>query len=687
MLGNGRPFSYSPRGFSQEDFPQRRTFHQDEPKETLLQRDNMSRPSGKSIYMQRKGYAESLNRNPDNFQVRVEHLFICELDGQEVKTEEDCVAKLKQLDSKGRLWPQEMILEIKGSYVVLCDIETKAEMDSIPLRSIMKTRAVLDSCAFNSLLVIMVQELRKRAPQVFMFQCEETGAEIIKADLDKALERGGGDMDSRRMTPDISQQNSASFRRGGFSPVQQEENLPPADYVGPQWDNRQPDFIPDSRPYSPQEEMSHYSDFHDPEMAIQQAEMERSTEIFNHILTDAEIFMGKVTQAINKSPEKEGKNKMKLLKKKKPKSNAPSPNLPHWDEYASYLKKIKYGFNLLSRLNGALNNPSADQYVHFLFSFLGNAVPLYPQELPQTIISPLLTDEAVRFLDQVLDPQEKHFWVNLGKCWTTARSYWSGDVEPYIPEFYDGWQPLAPIHLSPEFHRNRPLSRNNSQRFPPGPMNNGQNYSPRAVVQRPEERSNGLMKSQPPQYPTEPPLHMRVMYNFSARNIQELTVMQGEVVQVVQKSRPWWLVRNSRNEEGNVPPNILEPVDSEESSEEQRWNSRGQVTLNYNSSPSEVKAWLESKGCGKITIASLGVLNGKLLLGMSKEEIRTVCPEEAGKVFFHLQSVRSQLAVWRLVRPLQDLEMLLTESLLSYPGCVLWVVMLEDPAMTSLQSL
>ncbi len=42
--------------------------------------------------------------------------------------------------------------------------------------------------------------------------------------------------------------------------------------------------------------------------------------------------------------------------------------------------------------------------------------------------------------------------------------------------------------------------------------------------------------------------------------------------------------------------------------------------------------------------------------------------------------------VWRLARPLQDLEMLLTEPLLSCPCCVFGViVMLEDPATTHLQ--
>lgn len=45
------------------------------------------------------------------------------------------------------------------------------------------------------------------------------------------------------------------------------------------------------------------------------------------------------------------------------------------------------------------------------------------------------------------------------------------------------------------------------------------------------------------------------------------------------------------------------------------------------------------------TASSLGVLNGQQLLGMTKDEIRTVCPEEGGKVFFHLQGVKSAIAV------------------------------------------
>ncbi|XP_037540148.1 epidermal growth factor receptor kinase substrate 8-like protein 3b [Nematolebias whitei] len=663
MFGNTGPFSYS-RGFPQEDFPQqRRPFQQDEPQGSPLQRNGMSRPSGRSIYMQRKEYSEVLNKQPDSFQVRVEHLFTCELDGQEVRTADNCVAKLVQLDAKGRLWPQDMIMELRGPYLLLSDIETKAELESVSLMSIMETKAVLDSCAYNSLLAVTVQERSRRFPQVFLFQCEETGAELIKTDLDKAVQReggggrGGGHLSPHREPADIrnnlDRHNPGSFRLAGPRPMQQEETLPSPDYSASQQFRREPGSMPPQQAYTPQQETSPYAELPDmqssPQMAPDGSDTERNMEILNHVITDLEVFINKIGAAAN-APSQQDKNKKK---KKKSNTNAPASNLPHWDEYVTCLQKVKYGFNLLAKLDGVLINPSAPEFVHIFATHLGMMVPLYPADLPPTVVSPLLTPKALNLLNQTLTIEEKRMWRSLGDCWSVPRSEWpDANVPPYIPEFYDGWQPPAPSHTLPVPPRqNDPISRSNSQRFqssrPGAPTNDSQSYSPRAMQQ--VLASNGPWSPPPPVRPTEPPLYMRVIYNFVARNNQELTVMKDEVIQVVQKSRPWWLVRNSRNEEGNVPPNVLEPVDNAGSMEDRtsasQWDSRGPATLNMSSSPAEVKAWLEYKGFSRITVSSLGVLSGKLLLGMSKEEIRTVCPEEAGKVFFHLQGVKSSLAL------------------------------------------
>ncbi|XP_073326082.1 epidermal growth factor receptor kinase substrate 8-like protein 3b [Pagrus major] len=642
MFGQSRPFSYSPGGFSQEDVHlHRRPYQQDDHKGASLQRNNMFRPSGKSIYMQRKEYSETLNKPSDNFNVRVEHLFTCELDGQELKKVDDCVAKLKRLDAKGRLWPQDMIMEVQRGYFLLSDIETKAELELLPLSCILQTSAVLDSCAYNSLLTVSVQERNKRFPQVYMFQCEETGAELIKTDLDKVVQKGGVDEEPRREQSDIrinleniiGLKALGSFRHPEPHPVQQERPPPLPDHPPPRMREPVENMTP-PRVYTPEPMMLHPDprEFQSsPEVPLlsERADGERNTEILNHVLDDMEIFMAKVSAALHASSLQGDQNSKKKKKKSKKKANS----LPPWEEYVSCLQKIKYGFNLLGQLEGILNSPTAPDYIHIFFSSLAMLVSQYPADVPPTVVSPLLTVAALRLLNQVVDPNEDNLWRSLGDSWNIPRSRWPDEVPPYIPQFYNGWQPPAPTPSPPPF-QNGPVSRNSSQRFPP-------------VQRHPEEpMNNGPWGSAPPPIqPREPPLYMRVMYDFMARNNRELSIMKGEVVQVIQKSKQWWLVRNSRDEEGNVPQNVLEAMSSNGPMEDAPRDNRGSVSLDMTSTSAQVKAWLEYKGFSRITVNTLGVLTGKLLLGMTKDEIRTVCPEEGGKVFFQLQAIKSAIAL------------------------------------------
>lgn len=57
------------------------------------------------------------------------------------------------------------------------------------------------------------------------------------------------------------------------------------------------------------------------------------------------------------------------------------------------------------------------------------------------------------------------------------------------------------------------------------------------------------------------------------------------------------------------------------------------------------------------TVRCLGTLSGSTLLEMPREELKTLCPEEGGRVFSQLQAVQSTMAVserllrsvWRLI--------------------------------------
>lgn len=57
------------------------------------------------------------------------------------------------------------------------------------------------------------------------------------------------------------------------------------------------------------------------------------------------------------------------------------------------------------------------------------------------------------------------------------------------------------------------------------------------------------------------------------------------------------------------------------------------VNVTYDSSPDEVKAWLQLKGFSSVTITSLGVLTGAQLFSLNKEELKTVCPDDGARVF------------------------------------------------------
>ncbi|CAL1606052.1 unnamed protein product [Knipowitschia caucasica] len=611
MFGSA-PFSYAPGGLSPDDRTQRRSFHNDDQRVSPVQRNNMSRPTGKSIYMQRKDYSDSLNKQSDNLNVRVEHLFTCDLDGRDIASISDCVAKLKRLDTKGRLWSQEMVLELQGGYLLLLDIETKSELDSLALSNILETNAILDTCEYNSLLTLNVQERNKRVTQVYMFQCEETGADVIKADLDKAIIKGGqGFVEPRAQEPldqsDFRTSLDAILGAGGYRPegpraVLRERFTPSPE--PPQWSSREPvNFPPDEAMYNDDRQL-------DPGPP-QLSDTDRNTEIFNHVLNDLEIFMAEVMSALNTTSQKPEKKKRKSKKKKE----APAVVLPSLDQYVSCLQKIKYGFNLLGQLEEVLNDPSAEDYVHFIFNILASLVSQYPPDVPPTVLAPLLTDAALQLLGSVVTPEEEQLWGSLGDCWMFPRSQWAEeDIPFYIPDFYDGWQP------PPQSHAHGPVSRSNSRRFSP--------------IQQ-----NGLGQALPSSRATEPE-YMRAIYDFVARNNRELSLMNGDEVEVVQKNKQWWLVRNSRNEEGHVPQNVLESINRSPMPQRE-----APVTLDMRSSSAEVSTWLSYKGFSKMTVRSLGVLNGQQLLGMSKDEIRSVCPEEGGKVFFQLQAIKSAIAL------------------------------------------
>ncbi|XP_033994748.1 epidermal growth factor receptor kinase substrate 8-like protein 3 isoform X1 [Trematomus bernacchii] len=595
------------------------------------QASNVSKLSAMSVYLQRKEYAESVNKMMDKLRYRVEHLFTCDLDGKELRGVGDCVERLKLLDGMGRVWGQNMRLEVRGANLLLTDRETKEELESMSFSDILELKAVLDAGVFNSLLTVSVRPEGKHTTTVFMFQCEDVRADYVQSDLSAALSRRKHDLGISSNAGPIARQGMENLSNG-------EDFSEPKEQKPPQWTapDYEEDDVPEPEPVVHQEEEEEEEEEDPPPrerapspqpstteeepLSSQRpyTDLDRNVDILNHILGDIEIFMGKVSAVVAKNAKK---------KKKKKKGKA-LDGMPPAAEFEECFHKIKCGFNLVGELNGRINNPSAPEFVHSLFSILTFLVSHCPEDLLKTIVAPLLTPQCIRLLSEEASTEEDQLWQSLGDAWNIPSTQWpedDEDIPTYTLEFSDGWQ--APeVTAAPE--PSEPMRREERQQ--PAP------YQAPAKSITPAHRPKKSSR-----FVQSPPRDMYVTYDFISRNQRELTVRKGEVVQLLDMSKQWWKVRNSAGEEGYVPNNVLE-VYGEQQMEQA---PGGPPVLTKKSKPAEVKAWLEDKGFGKITVRCLGGLSGSMLLGMSREELKTVCPEEGGRVFFQLQAVKSAMSV------------------------------------------
>uniref|UniRef100_A0A8C2T9Y5 PTB domain-containing protein n=1 Tax=Coturnix japonica TaxID=93934 RepID=A0A8C2T9Y5_COTJA len=85
-----------------------------------------TRPSAKSIYNQRKDYGQTLLKPQSDFQHHVEHLLTLRLD-RELRSIEDCVGRLRELDAMGKVWGQDLLLGVRDQDLLLSDVESRAE--------------------------------------------------------------------------------------------------------------------------------------------------------------------------------------------------------------------------------------------------------------------------------------------------------------------------------------------------------------------------------------------------------------------------------------------------------------------------------------------------------------------------------------------------------------------------------
>ncbi|XP_026723640.1 epidermal growth factor receptor kinase substrate 8 [Athene cunicularia] len=592
---NGHISNTPPGGYGSY-FPQMNGYGS--PTFAQAEREQNSRTSAKALYEQRKNYArDSASSISETSQYHVEHLTTFVLDRKEAMiTVDDGIRKLKLLDAKGKVWTQDMILQVDDKAVSLVDLESKNELENFPLSTIQHCQAVMNACNYNSVLALVCKEPTQNKPDLHLFQCDEIKATFIHEDIESAISDSKSGKQKKRLETlrMISKADSAIP-----PPPRAPAPVPPGTITQVDVRSRVAAW---SAWAAEQGEFEKHRQYHDHEETaeIMAARIDRDVQILNHILDDIEYFVTKLQKAAEAFAELSKRKKTKKSKKKGPgegvltlRAKPPPP-----DEFVDCFQKFKHGFNLLAKLKFHIQNPSAAELVHFLFTPLHMVVQTTGgPELAGTVLSPLLTKDTIDFLRYTVTSEEGQLWMSLGDTWTKARADWPKDhfIPPYVPRFRNGWEPpLLNFMGAPkeqelnnlaesvanvaEQQRKQELKRLSTEppSVPDYPPSDGYAFSNTVYKRGPlldqgaavaafkQTVSRHVDRNYEAHSKAQTKKYAKCKYDFMARNNSELSVMKEEIVEILDDRKQWWKVQNKSGSTGFVPNNILDPLRNQE---------------------------------------------------------------------------------------------------------------------------
>ncbi|XP_070585120.1 epidermal growth factor receptor kinase substrate 8-like protein 1 isoform X2 [Erythrolamprus reginae] len=593
------------------------------------------------------------------------------------------------MDKQGKIWVQEMLLQVNGSAIKLLDINSKEELENYPLATVAYCDAVSPESRSKSLLVLMCQETTQLRPDIHFFECEQIRAEWIQQDISSALLDFNTGGSNQRMETLRAAQNMLDNQEVFSQPPMQVPSRTKIVAPGP----REDAIL-----------------VGEPDLAIIQTE--QNVELLNRVFDDVEFFIRK----LQKSAEA-----FRVLNQCKRSTRGrlrePGEGLltirakpPPQEEFEDALSKIKYSLSLLARLKSNITSPSSEELICILFKPLKMIVEASGGvEFASELRNPMLTLEAVTLMRSCLGEWETELWHSLDENWTKARvDFPRGYAAPYILTFYNGWEPPLQDAFGKPWEDPVEMQHRHEER--------------RAQQSAPTIAANGCKHLENKS--------VICTHNFTARNNNELSVLQGDILEVLDDSKKWWKVKNCYGQVGYVPYNILAPMlngdhSSIQNDEEMlviheinpiitkitppqpppktknlqcngvKWVSMEDlkmdhskkdqftmvneelvmrlangtnggskalhiprtldtdVPLDYNSNSDQVRTWLEAKGFNPLIVNALGILNGAQLLALQKDELRAISSEEGPRVY---SQVTIQKALLKDSEKMSELE-------------------------------
>uniref|UniRef100_A0A2D4F6S8 PID domain-containing protein n=1 Tax=Micrurus corallinus TaxID=54390 RepID=A0A2D4F6S8_MICCO len=313
--------------------------------------DSAGKMSAKDLYEQRKKYSNSNVIMHETSQYHVQHLATFIMDKSEaIVTVEDAVRKLKQLNSKEKIWAQEMLLQVNDKSIRLLDCGTQEELEDFLLPTVQHCQTVLNQMRYPSILLLVCQDSEQHKPDIHFFNCDEVEAEMVHEDIESALADHKFGKKIRPQTLKVNQEKIKQ-RQSILPPPQGPAPIPFHDESRSFRKNNQNRVVPLSQPEYDRRSSS--QDYDESRAALAQ-KIEKETQILNCTLDDIELFVAKLQKAAEAFRQLNQRKKGKKNKKKGPAEGVLTLRAkpPHETEFLGCFQKIKLALNLLVRSKG-----------------------------------------------------------------------------------------------------------------------------------------------------------------------------------------------------------------------------------------------------------------------------------------------------------------------------------------------
>ncbi|KAL7977417.1 hypothetical protein Chor_009366 [Crotalus horridus] len=592
--------------------------------------------------------------NPINLLHKDKHLVTFSIGEEDDLTcVEDAVRKLCIMDKQGKVWVQEMLLQVSGSAIKLLDINSKEELENYALATVAYCDAVCPESRSRSLLLLMCQEPTQLRPDIHFFECDQIRAEWIQQDISSALldfNTGG------------NTQRAEALRAAQNMLDNQEISQPPV-----QVPSRTKIVAP-----GPREDAMLVG-----ESDLTYIQMEQNVELLNHVFDDVEAFV----RNLQKSAEA-----FRVLNQCRRSARRhlrePGEGLltirakpPSQEEFEDTLSKIKYSFSLL------------------IVDASGGV------EFASELRNPMLTLEAVTLMRNCLGEQETEFWHSLGENWTKPRvDFPRGYAAPYNLTFCSGWEPPVrdafgkpwedPVEMQHRHEERR------TQQSAPTIAANGCKHLEKSVICTHSFTARNSNELSVLQGDILENCYDQVGYvpynilgpvlngdNSSIQNDKEMLLIH-EITPVTTKITPPQppAMTTSLQSNGVKLASAKEPNENQNKKEHfsvvneelvfrlaNGTSGYGKtlhiprtldtdVPLDYNSNSDQVRTWLEAKGFNPLIVHALGILNGAQLLSLKKDEFRAINPEEGPRVYSQVTIQKAFLKVPGILKSLLRVE-------------------------------